>query len=194
MNTDVGKPLTEQFSSPPWWYKTRGTVMLALGSFLAIFSMIAHDVQMMGKDSSWLPIIGFVVLLMGILRCFDAYLGKQSKGFFLNLQNGIFDSVVGFLILLSLSGNPERLSLLVAGYLISAGLLRIVVTFAVKLENNSPTRIGGLVSLILGVMIFYQVFAAAPWFLSLALSIEVGLRGWALIVLAKLKNRQAAAE
>ena len=194
MNLEDSKSLAEQFSSPPWWYKTRGTIMLALGAILAMFSLFAPGVQMMGKDYSWLPMICFIILTIGGLRCFDAYLAQHSKGFFLNLQNGILDCVVALLVLFSLSGHPDRLSLLIAGYLISAGLLRVVVTFVVKLDNHFETRIGGLVSLILGLLIFAPVFTAAPWFLSLALSVEVGLRGWALIVLAKLKNSQGVAE
>ncbi len=36
----------------------------------------------------------------------------------------------------------------------------------------------------MGLMIWLNIPSSAPWFLALALSIDISFRGWALIVLA----------
>ncbi len=57
----------EHYINRPWWFMFRGAMMLALGSVLSVFTIIAPNVQMLGTSSSWLPIAASLVMLAGVL-------------------------------------------------------------------------------------------------------------------------------
>ncbi|MEO1898822.1 MAG: hypothetical protein ABGX68_03405, partial [Methylococcales bacterium] len=60
--------------------------------------------------------------------------------------------------------------------------------------NPISNRITGIISIILGLMIWADFPTSAPWFLALSLSIDVSFRGWALIVLASSLKNQAVSK
>lgn len=174
----------QQFAAQPWWYTTRGVMMMFSGIGLAIMCILAPDVQMLSIDYSWLPFVGFMVIVVGILRSIDAWKAKSLQGFILNIQGGILDVVVGSLVLFSVGGEPSQLNYLVAGYLITQGLLRNALLLVVKINNPMSNRITGIVSVILGIMIWMDWPSSAAWFLAFSLCVDIAFRGWALIILA----------
>lgn len=164
---------------------TRGGLMLFIGVSLIAFTLFKPDVMLFhARDTSWLPICGFVVLAVGLLECFDALIAKELKDFFLNLQNGILDVVIAGLIVFSSGEGAIRLSLLIAAFLIIKGVFRIIISYAIVSVNGTATRIGAGVSILLGLLIWMQWPSSAAWFLAFCLSAEIALRGWAIIMLA----------
>jgi uncharacterized membrane protein HdeD (DUF308 family) len=164
---------------------TRGVLMLLIGVTLIAFTLFKPDVMLFhARDTSWLPICGFVVLAVGLLECFDALIAKELKDFFLNLQNGLLDVVVGSLIVFSSGETSIRLGLLIAAFLIIKGAFRIILSYGINSSNVTSTRIGAGVSIMLGLLIWMQWPSSAAWFLAFCLSTEIALRGWATIMLA----------
>ena len=45
---------------------------------------------MHGDDFSLLPLPGIVIMTIGFLECFDAYIAKVSKDLLFNLQTSLF--------------------------------------------------------------------------------------------------------
>jgi uncharacterized membrane protein HdeD (DUF308 family) len=163
----------------------RGSLMLLIGAGLVLGTLFKHDVIIFQvRDFSWLPVCGFVVLAVGFLECFDAFKAKELADFFLNLQMGVLDVVVGGLIIFSIGGDPTRLGLMIAAFLIIKGIFRIVLAQATHIPNIVSTTIGAVVTIILGLLICLEWPASAGWFLALCLSAEIGLRGWALMMFA----------
>ena len=184
-----------QFKSMPWWYTIRGIVMMLSGGGIATFCVFAPNVYMLGEKFSWIPIIAMVLIMVGILRCIDANMSQSVQGFLLNMQGGILDVIVGFLTLFAINGEPENLVLLIAGYMLTQGILRNVLLSVVDIRNPKSNRITGIISIILGIMIWGEWPTSAPWFLAFSLSIDIVFRGWALIMLASsIKQEPAAAE
>jgi len=163
----------------------RGSLMLLIGVGLIAGAAFKPDVIIFQvREFSWLPICGFVVLAVGLLECFDAFTTKELADFFLNLQMGVLDVVVGGLIIFSIGGDPTRLGLMIAAFLIIKGIFRIVLAQATHIPNIVSTTIGAVVTIILGLLICLEWPASAGWFLALCLSAEIGLRGWALMMFA----------
>ena len=163
----------------------RGSLMLLIGVGLIAGTAFKPDVIIFQvREFSWLPICGFVVLAVGLLECFDAFTTKELADFFLNLQMGVLDVVVGGLIIFTIGGDPARLSLLISAFLIVKGIFRIVLAYAANIPNILSTSIGAVTSIILGLLISLEWPSAAGWFLALCLSAEIGLRGWALMMFA----------
>ncbi|MGR9071925.1 MAG: HdeD family acid-resistance protein [Gammaproteobacteria bacterium] len=184
MKSDISSEFI-QFTARPWWYTIRGVAMITVGGIIAVLCIIAPDVYMLGKSgSSWIPVIGTIVLLVGILHCIDALVSESSQGFLFNMQGGILDIVVGFLVLFSISDEPNSLNLLIVGYMLTQGIYRNVLLSAEKIPNPVSNRVTGLISIILGTLIWIDWPSAATWFLAFSLSVDIGFRGWVLIVMA----------
>lgn len=159
--------------------------MLVIGVTLISLTVFSPDVMIFhSREMSWLPLCGFVVLAVGWLECLDALFIKDIKDFFLKLQNGILDVVVAGLIVFSSGDDPARLSLLIAAFLITKGLFRITLSYAIANANVISTRIGAGVSIVLGLLIWIEWPSSAGWFLAFCLSMEIALRGWAVITLS----------
>lgn len=192
MNTNTNSKVieAETFITHPWWFMLRGGVMFVFGSLLAIFSVIAPDVQMLGTVSSWLPLAAFLILLVGILRCIDAFASNSKLAFLMDMQSSIIDLVCGFIILTSVGEKTLTFALIVAAYLIMQGLFRIIVSFVLEVPNPRSARIGGYISILMGLMAWMNWPFSGLWFLSFALSAEVANRGWALMFYAHSVNKQ----
>jgi uncharacterized membrane protein HdeD (DUF308 family) len=163
----------------------RGSLMLLIGAGLVLGTLFKHDVIIFQvREFSWLPVCGLVVLAVGVLECFDAFIAKELADFILNLQMGILDVVVGGLILFSIGGDPARLSLLITAFLIVKGIFRLILGYAAQIPNIVSTSFGAVMSIILGLLISLEWPSSAAWFLALCLSAEIGLRGWALMMFA----------
>jgi uncharacterized membrane protein HdeD (DUF308 family) len=161
----------------------RGAVMLVLGAILSIFTLFKPDVVILQVRSlSWLPACGFVLLALGLLECFDAFISKALQDFFLNLQNGVLDVVVASLIIFSIGSDSTRLILLISAFLVVKGVFRLTLAYVLGTPHIVSTSIGSLVAIILGLLIWMEWPSADGWFLAFCLSIEIGLRGWALII------------
>jgi uncharacterized membrane protein HdeD (DUF308 family) len=177
-----------QFTSKPWWYTTRGVVMLLTGGLIAVMCLISPNVHMLGERFSWIPAIGVIVFLVGCLRCLDAFISKSVQGFLLNMQGGILDCIVGIIVLFSINGEPRDLVYLIAAYMLTQGLLRNVILSTVTIRNPKSNRITGIISILLGILVWIGWPSAAPWFLAFSLSIDICFRGWGLIMLASSKR------
>lgn len=179
----------QQFKSRPLIYKSRGMVMLFLGGIIAISCLTTPDVMILSGDSSWLPIVSIIVMIVGMLRCVDAFMANTDQGYLLNMHGGVLDIVIGGLVLFGVSGEPERLMYLISGYLITQGILRNVLLSVVSIRNPMSSRVTGVISIIMGLLIWLQWPVMAYWFLALTLSIDISFRGWALIMLASSVKR-----
>lgn len=174
----------KQFTSMPLWYTIRGALMILVGGVTASLCIVAPKVYMLGEHFSWLPVIGVVVFIVGILRCVDAFSTNTAQGFLVNMQGGVLDIVVGFLVLFAVNGVPEDLHLLIVGYMVSQGIYRNIILSVAQVPNPLSNRITGFISILLAVLIWLDWPTSAAWFLAFSLSVDVSFRGWALIALA----------
>jgi len=177
------RPELIQFTAKPWWYNIRGNAMLFIGGGIAMLSIIAPNVYMLGGDVSWIPVIGIILLLVGVLRCIDGLVSDTAQGFLFNLQGGILDVVVGFLVVFSSSTEVNYLNLLIVGYMLIQGIYRNILLNVTETPNPLARRITGLISIILGLMIWID-WPASMWFISFSLSVDISFRGWAMITMA----------
>lgn len=173
----------------------QGLVIMLLGMALALFSVTNSEaVILSARTFSWLPICGIFLLILGVQECIEAFFAKVSRELHQNLQVGILDAVVGGLIILSISGEPQRLSLMIAAFLIVRGSVRVSLAQALKLPHATSLSVCGLVSIILGVLVYLEWPVNEGWFLSLCLNIEIAFRGWAILMFSfwvKKRNEES---
>ena len=175
--------------------RLRGSLMLAIGALLAFASLFNPKLTIMhGDDFSLLPLSGIVLLAVGLLESFDAYIAKESKDFFLSLQNAILDVVVAILIIFSLGDKPEKLAPLIAAFLIIKGIYRTIITYAMPSTNGTSARITAGISIFLGLLVWREWPSSAGYILAFCLSAEIAMRGWALLKFADVLMAQEAQE
>ena len=167
--------------------------MIFVGSLTAVLSMISPDVYIMGESASWTPVISIAILIVGIFRCIDALRADTAQGFLYNIQGGVLDIVVGFLVVFSTDGEANNLNLLIVGYLLTQGIYRNILLSVAKIPNPLSNRITGVISIILGIMIWID-WPASMWFIAFSLSVDISFRGWALVVLSSSINKQPVLE
>lgn len=169
----------------------QGAAIFSFGSLLVFASALnPNAVVMSARSFSWLPLCGMVILAMGLLECLDAALAREQRDFFQNLQVGVLDAVVGGLILFSVAETPERVSLMIAAFLVTRGIVRIALTRALRLPNSLSTSICGGISLLAGLLVFAQWPSPAAWFIALCLSFEIASRGWAMMMFSFWVRKQ----
>lgn len=163
----------------------QGTIILLVGAFLALASIVNPDaVVLSARGFSWLPVAGVFYILLGLIECMDALFAKQQRDFIQNIQVGVLDAVIGLLTIFSISGFISRLSMMIAAFLIVRGIIRIILAYSLNLPNRRLISVAGIVSVILGILVFKQWPSHEGWFVSLCLSIEIAFRGWAAIAFA----------
>lgn len=169
----------------------QGVIILCAGVSLALASAFRPDgTVLFARDLSWLPVSGMVLLALGLVECLDTLLAKELRDFYQNLQVGVLDTVVGGLIILSVAETAERLSLMIAAFLIARGIVRIALVHALRLPQTVSISVCGVVSIILGVLIWLEWPTMAGWFIALCLNIEIAFRGWAILMFALWVKKQ----
>jgi uncharacterized membrane protein HdeD (DUF308 family) len=188
MKTKITSELI-QYTANPGWYTIRGGAMILIGSMIAILSLVAPNVYMMGENASWLPVIGIMVLLVGILRCVDGLASETAQGYLFNMQGGILDIVVGFLVFFSSNSTEiNNENLLIVGYLLTQGIYRNVLISVAEIPNPLSNRITGAFSILLGLIVWID-WPTSMWFIAFSLSVDISFRGWVLIVMASTLKR-----
>lgn len=174
----------------------QGGIIVLAGLTVALASLAKPEaVVMAARFSSWLPLCGMIILALGLLECLDAFFATEQRDFFQNLQVGVLDSVVGGLIALGVAESPDRLSMMIAAFLMVRGIVRIVLVYALHLPQTLFTLICGMASIVMGLCLWQQWPINAGWFMSFCLSIEIAFRGWAMMMFALwVRKRQNIAE
>lgn len=144
------------------------SIIMFLGVFMALASVINPDaIVLSAREFSWLPMSGMLIFALGLLECLDAFLAKEQRDVIQNLQVGVLDAVVGAMIFLSVSGTIYRLSLMIAAFLMVRGIVRVILAYALELPHKGATSIAGVVSIILGFLVFQEWPTSDGWFISL---------------------------
>ncbi|TRW90785.1 hypothetical protein [Candidatus Methylobacter oryzae] len=163
----------------------QGILIALTGATLAMASAFnPNAIVLTARHLSWLPVSGMVILSLGLLECLDAALTKEPRDFLQNLQVGVLDAVIGTMIILSVTEEPSRLSMMIATFLIVRGIVRATLAHALQLPHILVTSLGGLISVIMGFLIWKQWPTGDGWFMSICLNIEIAVRGWAMMTFA----------
>jgi uncharacterized membrane protein HdeD (DUF308 family) len=156
---------------------------LALGVILVLLGMMALGWAVLTTLAS-VVLFGWLLLFGGILSVIHAFMRRRWGGFFLELFAGILYVVIGLMIV----GNPAEgaitLTLLIAVFLMIGGIFRILAALTVRFHHWIWVLLNGVISLLLGIMIWSQWPLSGLWVIGLFIGIDMIFYGWSLIMLA----------
>ena len=165
---------------------------LALGVLLIFVGTLAVGASLF---TTLATVIAFgVLLLVGAgLQVVGAFFSRNWGGFFMHLLTGLLYLFVGLLMV----GRPleaaAAATLLIAAFFLVGGSFRIAVALTERFPSRGWVLLNGVVTLLLGILIFSKWPSSALWVIGLFVGIELLFCGWSWVMLA-LAARGLAAE
>ncbi len=160
------------------WYLALGIVLIVLGTIALSYSCLVT------LTAAAMIFYGVLLLVGGVLEIVHSFWRKQWGGFFLDLISGVLYVAVGFLMVSKPVTAGVALTLLIAMFLIFAGLFRIITALTVQFQNWIWLLLSGVASLLLGIFIWSEWPGSGFFFIGLFIAIELILNGWSLVMLA----------
>lgn len=178
----------------PWWlWLTQGGFVVILGILFSVASLLKTDVTILAvKGFSWLPILGMLIFILGVFDCVDALLSKEICDFMQRINAGVLDIVFSTLLIFGVSDTPERMSIMVALYLLTRSILRAVFAMKLKIPHLKSNLVASTISFILGLMIWLEWPTNEGWFLSFGLSVNLVFRGLLMVFIGFFIKSQIA--
>ncbi len=167
------------------WFLGLGICLIVLGT-LALGSTVF--VTLLSVE-----FLGWLLLIGGVMQAAHGFMRRAWQGFFVDLLVGLLYMVVGLMFIDNPLATAGALTLMMSVFLILGGVFRIAAVFATRLHNRIWLLLNGVITLVLGVMIWKQYPESALWVIGLFIGIDMIFNGWALVMLA-LAVRSAPAE
>src|SRR5262249_23770876 len=137
--------------------------------------------------------LGWLLIIGGIFSIVHAFRERQWGGFFIDLLTGLFYCVAGFMMVANPGEAAVTLTLVISMFLIVGGIFRIVEALVGNLPHKAWVFLNGVVTLILGILIWRQWPVSGLWVIGLFVGIEMLLYGWSLVMLAMTAKNLAPA-
>lgn len=158
------------------WFLALGVLLVVLGFavmssayFATVFSVI---------------VFGVLLLCAGVVQIVQAFLARQWKGLFLSLLLGVLYLVVGFLCVSRPTVTAVNLTLWIAALCFVIGLFRMLTSLLLRFDQWGWVFFNGLVTFILGVLIYSDWPLSGLWVIGLFIGIDLVLSGWSWILLS----------
>ncbi|WP_306818914.1 HdeD family acid-resistance protein [Archangium lipolyticum] len=163
---------------------TRGSRMQAslwggpflMGLLVALVGVVALGAVVL---TSVLSVIfyGAMLVVAGIFEVVHAFRVRKTGPFLLFLLGGILSIVVGAVVLARPGVGLVALTLLLAGYFFASGLFRSITSISDRYAGWGWDFAYGIVSVVLGAIIFAQMPASSLWALGVVVGVEILVRG-----------------
>lgn len=164
------------------WFLSLGILLILLGIgiigssyYATIFSMI---------------LFGIFLMSAGVVQIFHAFLARKWSGLFLSLFIGLLYIITGFLCLAKPATAAISITLWIAAFLLIAGLFKMIVSLILRFNEWSWVFFNGVVTFMLGLMIYLDWPLSSLWVIGLFIGIDLILAGWSWTILALSARRK----
>jgi uncharacterized membrane protein HdeD (DUF308 family) len=175
----------KEFGHNRGWFLALGIIMIILGAFALGSSMMVTLFSML--------FLGWLLLFTGVYEAVQSFWERHWGGFFLHLALGILYVVVGLMLVARPGVGALALTLLMAMFFMVAGIFRIIMALAMRFPQWGWMLFNGIVTLILGVLIWAQWPVSALWIIGLFIGIDLIFTGCAWVMLSLAAGRVSAA-
>jgi uncharacterized membrane protein HdeD (DUF308 family) len=163
------------------WLLVTGLVLLIVGLLAIGACTIATLATVM--------IFGVLILIGGAVHLLGAFRAHQWRGVVLHVLAGVLYVVVGVVMVEHPTRAAAAITLMIAVLFFVGGLLRVILAVTQRFAHWGWMLFSGLISLLLGVLIWRQWPLSGLWIIGLFVGIEMVLNGcvWILLALAARK-------
>ncbi len=130
--------------------------------------------------------VGVMLLVGGIAQCFLAFqAGAFGKGLLIFVM-GALTAVAGFYLFNQPLAGLASITLFLAAYFVVTGISELIGAFQARpAEGWGLLLFNGIVTLLLGVMIWKQFPVSGAWAVGVLFGVKLVLGGWALIFIGR---------
>jgi uncharacterized membrane protein HdeD (DUF308 family) len=157
--------------------------LLILGVALVVVGLMAIGSALIATLTTVI-VLGTLFLVGGGVQIANAFWAHCWRGFWLHLLAGILYLVLGFLLVQHPIAAAEGFTLVLAAGFMVGGLFRIVSALADRFHGWGWVLLNGVVTLILGVMIWRRWPDSGLWVIGLFVGIDMVFAGWSWIMMA----------
>jgi uncharacterized membrane protein HdeD (DUF308 family) len=156
---------------------------LALGILLTLFGVacIVYDIA---ATFTTVLVFGWFLLISGIFALVQAFTIGTWGGFFLLLLSALLRGFTGYLLVRYPVIGAESLTLLLGSFFVVGGLFRAIGSGMAQFPRWGWSVFSGVVSVVLGIMVLWQMPITAIWFLGFAIGVELIVDGIAVTAFA----------
>ncbi len=139
-------------------------------------------------------VFGALLIVAGVVQLIAAFQSRGARHVVLLLLVGALDIIVGWMLMQHPEAGALTLTLLLAALFVFTGIYQFVAALWLQLPNYGWYALSGLVSFILGVLLWMQWPISATWFIGFAVGINFIFAGiaWSTFAL-KIKPAPEAA-
>jgi uncharacterized membrane protein HdeD (DUF308 family) len=170
------------------WLLAFGILMIILG----VFAIGAPVVATIAVQFA----LGWILVIGGVAEGIHAFMAQGWRGFLFELLSAILYLVVGVLLLVNPVGGAWALTVVLAVFLNVEGNHKNVKALRARDHGGWGWLLAsGILSLVLGFLIWAEWPASGLWIIGLLVGIQLLFTGWSLVMLALAAraHRQAAA-
>jgi uncharacterized membrane protein HdeD (DUF308 family) len=157
-------------------------LLVVLGIMLSIVGFVAIGSSFVATLATML-VFGIILVVGAILHVVTAVVGRSWRGFFLHVLMGILYLIAGVFMIERPVEAAVDLTLLIAASLLVGGILRIVMSVVERFPGWGWMLLNGVISLLLGAMIWRQWPLSGLWVIGLFVGIEMLFSGMSLVML-----------
>ena len=157
------------------WFVALGIALIGLGAVCIMGDVTATMATVLALG--WLLVIGAVISLAQAFRAYDWH------GFFLFFLSALLRGVAGYLLIRYPGSGEVSITILLAALFIVGGVFRTVAATSMRFPSWGWTAFSGIVSVVVGFMLIYQLPTTSLWFLGFLVGVDFIFDGVALITL-----------
>jgi uncharacterized membrane protein HdeD (DUF308 family) len=184
---DTVAELTKAVRDNRGWFIALGIILLIVGTAAIVFPFIS--------TLSTTVLIGWVLVIGGIVQIIHAFGAKGWGGFFWEAVIGVLETIFGLILLAYPIAGIIALTLFLAAMFFVEGIVRTVFSFQIRPQAGWGWLLAsGIISIIVGVMLWAKLPSSALWAIGLLVGINFIMAGWSLLMLAFAAEKSAGAE
>lgn len=153
-----------------------GIGLVILGVLAVIYAFTSTLISIM--------YLGFFLLIGGVFEGVKAFKMNRAGHFFLHALLCILYIIAGLYLFFNPAINAITLTLVLAIFFIIAGIFRIAVALTKNVPHKTWLLINGIISILLGALIWYQWPISGLWVIGTFVGIDLIFTGWTWIMLA----------
>jgi uncharacterized membrane protein HdeD (DUF308 family) len=146
------------------WYLALGILLILVG----IYAIYAEGLATLASVFA----LGIVLLIAGIAQIVGAFMARGAGHVILLLLVGFLDIIVGFALLQHPAIGALAITLLLAALFLFGGIFRFVSALWLQFPNYGWVAASGVISFILGVLLWMQWPVSAFWFIGFAVGLN----------------------
>lgn len=166
----------EHLKADWWWFLLLGLLLV----FLGIIAIAYPAVFTAGA----IIVLGILLIVGGGATIISSLWAGKWSALLLQLLMGILYLVAGMAIMDAPAESIVVMTLFVAAFFIVAGLFRIVSAMLLRFSQWGWVLLNGVVTLLLGIIIYRQWPEASVWVLGLLIGVDMLFYGWTWIMMS----------